>query len=353
MKQELLLSAFVVMLIISCDLLAAPTRGRPADPVVVSEARITRLAPVTWVAGTVISRDDAKLATEVEGRLKLVAEVGTRVKEGDVIARIDNTFVNLKVDELKAAVEREKAQLEFLKEELKRLRSLAKTNNAARTQIEQTQADKKIARNNLSIARTRLLQAKEELARHKIRAPFNGVVAERYVRTGERVDVGDTIVRLIDPNTMEIQARVPLKSINFINEGSVITLQVDQGGKINIEGIVRTIVPVGDEQSRLMDLRVDFSGVNWRIGQPVRVALPTSQVKEVLAVPRDALVLRRSGASVYSVNGENKAINIPVEVGIASGDLVEVSGKLNPGDKVVIRGSERLRPGQTVKIIQN
>lgn len=350
-KQQALLALTLLLLLASYGLAAAPGPGQRAAPVVVADAQITRLAPVTWVAGTVISRDDAKLATEVEGRLKRVADVGTRVKEDDVIARVDDTFVKLRVEEFKAAVERERAQLEFLQEELKRLRSLAKTNNAARTQIEQTQADKKIARNNLSIARTRLLQAKEELARHQIRAPFNGVVAERYVRAGERVDVGDNVVRLIDPETMEIQARVPLKSINFINQGSSITVQIDQGEKVNVEGVVRTIVPVGDEQSRLMDLRVDFSGANWRIGQPVRVALPTSQVKEVLAVPRDALVLRRSGASVYSVNGDNKAINIPVEVGIASGDYVEVSGKLNPGDKVVIRGSERLRPGQEVKII--
>lgn len=351
MKSRILVPACLAALLLGSEVLAAPGPGGRAAPVVVADAKITRLAPVTWVAGTIISRDDAKLATEVEGRLKRVADVGTRVKENDVIARVDATFVKLRVEELKAAVEREKAQLEFLKEELKRLRSLAKTNNAARTQIEQTQADKKIARNNLSIARTRLLQAKEELARHQIRAPFSGVVAERYVRTGERVDVGDNVVRLIDPNTMEVQAHVPLKSINFINEGSLLTLQVEQGEKINIAGTVRVIVPVGDEQSRLMDLRVNFSGSNWRIGQPVRVALPTSQVKEVLAVPRDALVLRRSGASVYSVNGDNKAVNIPVEVGIASGDFVEVSGKLNPGDKVVIRGSERLRPGQEVKII--
>ena len=350
-KLQLLLVTSFAALVATSSLYAAPGPGQRAAPVVVADAQITRLAPVTWVAGTVISRDDAKLATEVEGRLKRVADVGTRVKEGDVIARVDDTFVKLRIEEFKAAVERERAQLEFLQEEVKRLRRLAKTNNAALTQIEQTQADKKIARNNLQIARTRLLQAKEELARHQVRAPFNGVVAERYVRAGERVDVGDNIVRLIDPETMEIQARVPLKSINFINQGSSITLQIDQGEKINVEGTVRTIVPVGDELSRLMDLRVDFSGVNWRIGQPVRVALPTSHVREVLAVPRDALVLRRSGASVYSVNGDNKAVNIPVEVGIASGDFVEVSGKLNPGDKVVIRGSERLRPGQDVKII--
>ncbi|WP_455374984.1 efflux RND transporter periplasmic adaptor subunit [Kaarinaea lacus] len=339
--------------LLSAGLMAAPGPGQRAAPVVVADATVTRLAPVTFVAGTVISRDDAKLSTEVEGRLKRVADVGTRVKEGEVIARIDNTFVTLRVEELKAAVAREKAQLDFLTEEVKRLRRLAKTNNAAQTQIEQTQADKSIARNNLEIARSRLQQAKEELARHQVRAPFNGVVAERYVRTGERVDVGDNIVRLIDPTTMEVQARVPLKSINFINEGSQITLQVDQPAKVNVEGSVRTIVPIGDEQSRLMDLRVAFQGSNWRIGQPVRVALPTAAVKEVLAVPRDALVLRRSGASVYTVNGDNKAVNVSVEIGIASGDFVEVSGKLNPGDKVVIRGSERLRPGQQVQIISN
>jgi RND family efflux transporter MFP subunit len=351
MHYRILIPIVLFLALLSAGPHAAPGPGQRAAPVVVADATVTRLAPVTFVAGTVISRDDAKLSTEVEGRLKKVADVGTRVKEGEVIARIDSTFVKLRVEELKSAVERERAQLDFLTEEVKRLRRLAKTNNAAQTQIEQTQADKSIARNNLEIARSRLQQAKEELARHHVRAPFNGVVAERYVRTGERVDVGDNIVRLIDPETMEIQARVPLKSINFINQGSSITLQIDQGEKVNIEGTVRTIVPVGDEQSRLMDLRVDFSGVNWRIGQPVRVALPTSQVREVLAVPRDALVLRRSGASVYSVNGDNKAVNIPVEVGIASGDFVEVIGKLNPGDKVVIRGSERLRPGQEVKII--
>ena len=62
-------------------------------------------------------------------------------------------------------------------------------------------------------------------------------------------------------------------------------MQVEQPDKVNVEGSVRTIVPIGDEQSRLMDLRVKFSGGNWRIGQPVRVALPTSAIKEVLAVP--------------------------------------------------------------------
>ena len=340
--------------VLSVPVLSAPAPGnKQAAPVVVAEAKLTKLAPITWMAGTVISRNDARLATEVEGRLKRVAEVGTRVVEDEVIARIDNTFVDLRIEEQKAAVEREKAQLEFLREEVKRLRRLERQNNAAKTRLEQTVADREIARNNLNIARTRLRQAKEEKMRHQIRAPFAGVIAERYTQAGERVEQGDQVVRLIDPYSMEVQARVPLKSINFVQDDSAISIRSGDADTNIISGKVRTIVPVGDERSRLMDLRIVFEGVSWRIGQTVRVGLPTSVPREVLAIPRDALVLRRSGASVYVVNGDSKAENVTVDVGMASGELIEVTGKLKSGDKVVIRGGERLRPGQEVNVIPN
>jgi len=318
---------------------------------VVVEAQLKQLAPVTWVAGTVISRNDAKLATEVEGRLKKVAEVGTRVKEDEVVARIDNTFVNLEIEELEAAVDREKAQLLFLREEVKRLQRLLKQNNASKTRLEQTRADRDIASNNLKIARTRLQLAKEGKWRHEIRAPFAGVIAERYVQSGERVDKGDQVVRLIDPAAMEVRASVPLQSINYVAEGSTLTLVVEQSEKVEIQGQVRTIVPVGDERSRLMDLRITFKKGTWRIGQPVRVALPTANVKEALVVPRDALVIRRNGASVYRVNGDSKAERVAVSIGIAAGDFVEVTDQVQPGDQIIIRGADRLRPGQNVNII--
>lgn len=317
----------------------------------VVEAQLKQLAPVTWVAGTVISRNDAKLATEVEGRLKKVAEVGTRVKEDEVVARIDNTFVNLEIEELEAAVDREKAQLLFLREEVKRLQRLLKQNNASKTRLEQTRADRDIASNNLKIARTRLQLAKEGKWRHEIRAPFAGVIAERYVQSGERVDKGDQVVRLIDPAAMEVRASVPLQSINYVAEGSTLTLVVEQSEKVEIQGQVRTIVPVGDERSRLMDLRITFKKGTWRIGQPVRVALPTANVKEALVVPRDALVIRRNGASVYRVNGDSKAERVAVSIGIAAGDFVEVTDQVQPGDQIIIRGADRLRPGQNVNII--
>ena len=76
-------------------------------------------------------------------------------------------------------------------------------------------------------------------------------------------------------------------------------------------------------------------------------------MREVLAVPRDALVLRGDGASVYIVDEENTARQIKVAVGIGSENLIEVKGPIQPGDRVVIRGNERLRAGQQVQVIAN
>jgi RND family efflux transporter MFP subunit len=329
---------------------AAP--GDRNAPVKVARAQQVLMAPQTWVAGTVISRNEARLAAEVAGKLVLVKEVGTRVKEGAVVARIDPTFVKLKIEEFEAQVEADRARLVFLKSEVQRNKRLAKQNNAAQIRLDEVRADREVARNELRISQVRLRQAREELQRHVIRAPFAGVVAERLMRRGERAATGDDVVRLIDPRTLEVQAQVPLQTLNFVHEGTPLTLSVN--GK-EISALVRTLVAAGDSRSRLLDLRIQLDNSVWTVGQPVRVVLPAAAAKMALTVPRDALVLRRDGAFVFVIDAENKAQRVAVKLGVASGELVAVSsvvsGELNVGDRVVTRGGERLRPGSAVKIL--
>jgi len=334
---------------------AEKKRGRSA-PVVIANASLRQLAPVTWVSGTVISRNDAKLATEVEGKLIQVADVGDSVKKGALLARIDSTLIKLRIDELRAAVDKAQAQLDFYNKELKRLRRLAKQNNAAQTRLEQTEADRIIGENDLNIANSRLLQAQEELIRHEIRAPFSGIVSERLKQPGERADAGEQILRLVDPNRVEIQALAPLNAVNYVDTGHQVQVSVDFNNNAvpDRKGVatIRALVPVGNERSRMVDLRLQYSDMRWRVGQSVKVALPTARARQVLAVPRDALVLRRDGSSLFRLSSEDKAEKISVDVGIAVGELVEVRGNLNDGDRVVIRGGERLRNGQSVTILK-
>jgi multidrug efflux pump subunit AcrA (membrane-fusion protein) len=114
--------------------------------------------------------------------------------------------------------------------------------------------------------------------------------------------------------------------------------------------VVRTVVAVGDENTHQFELRLDLDGGVFPVGQTLRVAVPMDEMREVLAVPRDALVLRPEGITLFKVDENNTAHQVNVTTGIGAGDQIEVNGLLGPGDTVVIRGNERLRPGQPVTI---
>lgn len=343
-------SLALLLVAVALPLLAAGPPGRPPTPVRVVEAVQVKLAPQQWLAATAVSRHDAEISAEVSGRLLEVAETGTRVEKGAVLARFDDAFAKLKVEELNAGVAREEATLTFLRGEMRRLMRLAKKNNTAQTELDEVESKQLAARSELNMAKTRLASAQEELRRQQLRAPFAGVVVERRKRGGEWASSGDVLLRLVDTATLEAQAAAPLLARHFVQPGDSLPLRAD-GAAADVSGKVRVLVSAADARSHQLDLRVSLAGDDWVVGQPLRVAIPVAAESEVLAVPRDALVLRSKGAAVFRINAENKAERIAVTPGVASGALIAVSGDLQPGDRVVTRGGERLRPGQAVRVL--
>lgn len=333
----------------------AKRAGLPPAPVVIAEAEHRELAPVAWFAGSVISRNDAKLAAEVKARVVWVADVGTTIEKDQAVARLDDLFIKQQLIEHEATILREEARLVFFSKEVKRLKRLAKHNIAAQRQLDQSVMDRAMAQSELNVARARIIQAREQLQRTQLNAPFTGVVTERFKRAGEWAESGDEVVRLVDPLHVEIQTRVPVTSLPHISLGALLNIKTGlnlKAGDKQRQATVESIVPVGDDRSRLYEIRLLPSLNDWRAGQTVRVAVPTAKARVVVAVPRDALVLRQEGARVFRIKADNTAEPIKVSIGIASGDLIEVQGNIQAGDRVVIRGGERLRPGQKV-IIKN
>lgn len=320
--------------------------GGPA-PVAVDQVEVVPMATTILVPGTVVSRNDAELAAEVDGRLIQVADIGTRVAAGDVVARIEDTVLKLRRTEQAALVEREQAQLRYLTREEQRLAALAERNVGAKNQLDQTRSQRDMARGDLAVAKSRLAQIDDQLERTGIRAPFEGVVVERLSRVGERVTVGTRVVRLVDPNHLEVIARAPLEYYRFLDVGDLVRMTA--AGEA-LEGRLRTRVAVGDENTHLFEVRIDVPGGILPVGQTIRVTLPASQPREVLSVHRDALVLRPDGISVFVIDAGNKAHRVDVTTGLASGERIEVRGAVEPGDRVVIRGNERLREGQSVAV---
>jgi RND family efflux transporter MFP subunit len=324
-----------------------PQMGGPAL-VKVAIASVKDMASVTMVPGTVVSRNDARLSAEVTGRLTLVADVGTEVAKGDPVAEIEDTTLQLQHTELQALVTRAEAKLRFLENEEKRFTQLAESNLAAATQVGQTRSDRDVARGDLAVARAQLEQNQDQLARTRIAAPFAGIVVERLMTPGERVEEGSKVVRLVDQHNLEVIARASLEYFSFVERGQLLDIRT---GSQQAFGIVRTVVAVGDENTHQFELRLDIEGNPFEVGQTLRISIPTSGTREVLTVPRDALVLRPEGQSVFVVDANNQAQQVRVTVGVGQGEHIEILGAVSPGDKVVIRGNERLQPGQAVDVM--
>jgi RND family efflux transporter MFP subunit len=337
------------LLLLAISALSYAQDDRPAL-VIVTEASMQDIAPITLVPGTVVSRSDARLSSEVQGRLTNVADVGTEVVTGEIVAEIEDTSLRLRQAELQASVTRAEARLRFLDSEENRFTQLAESNLAAQAQLEQTQSDRDVAKGDLEIARARLAQNADQVFRTRIMAPFNGVVVERLMTPGERVTEGSNVVRLVDQQNLEVIARAPLEYYSFVQTGQLLELRV---GKVIAVGEVRTVVAVGDEQTHQFELRLDLDGSRFPVGQTLRVSIPTADSRKVLTVPRDALVLRPDGHSVFIVDANNQAQQIRVTIGVGQGEQIEVHGAVSPGDKVVIRGNERLQPGQAVNISES
>ena len=326
---------------------AVHAQGGPA-PVVVSVAAERLLAPVIPYPGTVISRNQARLAAEVEGRLEWVADVGVVMRKGETVARLDEVLLKHTLIADQAAVKREQARLKYQDAEVNRLAPLVKTQSVPQSQLDEAMSNRGMTEAEIGAAEARVALTRERLKRANMRAPFDGIITERLLQAGEWAESGATVVRLVDTSSLEVQTWVPVNALKFIHPGSTLTLSSNPSNAI---GTVRTIVPVGDNRSRLFEVRLTVDHDRWPVGTDVRVAVPSAEARKVLTVPRDALVLRRDGTTVYRIDAEGMAQRVSVTTGIAVGELIEVDG-IQSGDRVVIRGGERLRPGQNVTIIE-
>jgi len=136
--------------------------------------------------------------------------------------------------------------------------------------------------------------------------------------------------------------------MQYLREGMRVTAEVQ--GK-PVETTVRVIVPVSDKLSRTVEVRLSLAAAAAFVGDAARVLVPSAEPRMVLAVPRDALVLREDNTYLFKLNRENKAERIAIETGAEDGGFVEVRGTLKEGERVIIRGAEHLEPGQKVRLV--
>lgn len=319
-------------------------------PVNVEAAQNRLLSPTSSVSGAIVSQNDSQVAARVAGQLIQVAKVGTKVNAGDVFAVIRDPNLVFRHSEQKARLESTQYRLDFLNSEVERLRSLAARDLSSKTELDRNLSDRNQAMAQLSENKALLDQIELQQSYQQMRAPFDGVIMERLADEGELVAAGTAVVRLVQTTDLEISARVPIASLAWVTPGKSLYFTSTVG---NGSAEVRTAIPVADNRTRLVEVRAAVTQGEWPVGLDVTVKVPSGPEKQALAVRRDALVLRRDGARVFRIDAENKAQQVMVTTGTATDQWIEISGEIKAGDKVVIRGAERLQPGTEVMVREN
>lgn len=341
-----LISACAWVAVASSGVALAQENAPPPVLVQVDEAREQAISQLTWVPGTVLSQTDANLASEVNGRITWMAEVGDVVEAGKPLVAVDDTRLTITLGQNKSNIAKWESQVTLFEKRLARYKDLQASNNTSRGELEAVEAELENAKQELAQAKLDLEFTAYQIAQSNVTAPFTALVVERLQSPGEYTAIGQTLLRVVNPENVEVQVRAPLSVLPFIQSGMTVNVQ----GKLNqVEEVIRAIVPVGNQNSRMMELRIAMNQGDFPIGSAVRVAIPSSDTHEGVTIHRDALVLRKSGTYIYQLNENNEAQQVKVRTGVGLGDRIEVFGEVNPAQYVVVRGAERLREGQKVR----
>lgn len=317
-------------------------------PVKVAKVEETMMAPVRKIPANVQAKFISTIKAESRGVVNNLAEIGGMIKQGEMLAELTDTQSKLREQELKDAVNSASAKNDFMQSENARLKDLVSKNLISNSELEQNQSDYISAQSDLAQAQSRYDQYLDQVTKLTIVAPFDGHVMQQFAQPGQLLSSGDNVLEFMQAGNLEVVVNVPFKYKSQIKNNS--TWQILTSDNNIIDASISRFIPAATGMSRTIEVHLSISDEKLWSGESVNVLVPVQAKQQVIAVPRDALVIRKSGVFVYTIV-ENKSHKIDVTTGIAQGSMIAVKGLLSPGDTVIVRGNERIRPGQDVKII--
>ena len=342
------------------------TPSQPPAQVGVDAVITEPLRQTVPVIGRFVARQTGVVAARVSGPVgEIRVEVGDRVKAGDVIAVLVNDMLKwqhelqkAEVQQYAAAVKTRKATAKLRRQELRRIEKLIKSAAFSKARLDDKRQEVAVAdsqaaeaQGKLNSARANLKMTGINLYNAAVRAPYSGVISKRHIEVGAYVNLGDPLVTLVDDAHLEIEADVPANRTPALLAGTRLKAYIN--GTQEIAARVRAVVPEENPQTRTRTVRfvpelpLGISGL--ASNQSVTLQLPAGNDGTVVTVHKDAILSRKGKTLVFLVQG-SKAVMRPVRLGEAVGIRFIVNSGLAPGDKVVVRGNERLLPGQAIRI---
>ena len=330
---------------------AAEEQAPQATPVTITPVVAMEIEDRIEATGQLVARDHAQIAAEVAGRItEILVEEGASVRAGEPVLAIDPERRNLERDSAVARADEAKAQLREQERAYQRVAELRERGVASETQREQAETAQKLARSRLAAAEAELGVLERALRDARVAAPFDGLVAERFVSRGEYVTPGQKLFELVALDPIEVEFYLPEVDSGRVAAGQIVDVRVAPFPDESFDGEVSVVSPTIDPRSRTLRVKalLPNPGGRLRPGLFARIDLGVALRPNVAMVLEEAILRRAEGSIVFRTGDDNRVERVAVETGTHSAGYVEVVKGLSPGDQVVSRGGDRLSEGQLV-----
>ncbi len=323
----------------------------PAIPVTVTVAESRDLEIWETSVGQLEAKVAPLIAAEVAGRLTDVnVDVGDPIKQGQLLARIDDQDFLLARDMAQADIDRVKALIHAQQLKVNRYRALVKQKSANQSMLDDTAAQLEALRAELTAARVRLQQAQRNISKTRITSPMDGRVDETKVSAGDYVKMGLPLMRI--GNLQWLKARLPYPEtlLPELRKGLPVRLSSPSAPDVTVETIVSEVRPSITFGSRSAQVIVNVENPGaWKPGATVTGSVRVGLHENAVVVPEASVVRRPAGTVVYVIS-QGKALQRVVTTGLRRDGQVEILSGLKAGEWVAMDGAGFLSNGAAVEV---
>jgi membrane fusion protein, multidrug efflux system len=300
---------------------------------------------------------EAPIYARTSGYLKrYLVDIGSQVKEGDLLAEIDTPELNQELAQARAQLNQAQAALTLAKTTAARWAELLKTAGVSEQEAAEKQADLELKAATVEAARASMRRLEELQAFERVIAPFAGTITARGTDLGQLVASGSgkELFRLAQTGTLRVFVRVPQAAAASVAPGQMAELTIPElPGRVFPAKVVRTSRAMSaDSRTLLTELEVDNSRGEILSGTYVQVRLTDAKVDPALTLPANTLLFRSEGTQVGVVGPDNKVALRNVTLGRDLGTTIEILGGVGPADRVILNPADSLVGGTTVRVVE-
>ncbi len=321
-------------------------KGVAVETVIVSARQIDKIYSFS---GTISSLKKSTLSTRIMGQIgEVLVKEGDNVDKGQLLVSIRSKDISARKSQVEANIIAAKAAYVNAEKDLERVTNLYETKSATKKELDDISTHYKMTKAQLEAAKKAKEQVEETLAYANIRAPYSGVITQRFVDAGDMANPGMPLIAIEAPGKFEVITRIPESEVNIIEKNDTVQVMLKNSDEV-LSGTVSHISPSSRFSGSQYDARILLNPTSKQVkmirsGMFANIMLPKGTVKKIL-VENNLIINRGQLTGIWTVGETGSALLRWVRLGKKYANQTEVLSGLSDGDKLIVKSDDRLFDG--------